>query len=112
MHQKNQKSKNNMAVLEKIRVKFGVAASIIIALGLLSFIVDPSQIISSLQSMSSKNDVGEINGKSISYNDFQADVQEMTTVSELLSGSSAQVPRHRRRQEMQLGRTLSTNISS
>ena len=79
-----------MAVLEKIRVKFGVAASIIIALGLLSFIVDPSQIISSLQSMSSKNDVGEINGKSISYNDFQADVQEMTTVSELLSGSSAQ----------------------
>ena len=42
-----------MAVLEKIRVKFGVAASIIIALGLLSFIVDPSQIISSLQSMSS-----------------------------------------------------------
>ena len=90
MHQKNQKSNNNMAVLEKIRVKFGVAASIIIALGLLSFIVDPSQIISSLQSMSSKNDVGEINGKSISYNDFQADVQEMTTVSELLSGSSAQ----------------------
>lgn len=79
-----------MAVLEKIRVKFGLAASIIIALGLLSFILDPSQIITSLQSMSSKYDVGEINGKAISYTDFQAEVQEMTTINELVSGSSAQ----------------------
>lgn len=79
-----------MAVLEKIRVKFGLAASIIIALGLLSFILDPSQIITSLQSMSSKYDVGEIDGKAISYTDFQAEVQEMTTINELVSGSSAQ----------------------
>lgn len=79
-----------MAVLEKIRVKFGLAASIIIALGLLSFIIDPSEIISAFQNMSSKYDVGEINGKTVSYNDFQAEVQEMTSINELVTGSSAQ----------------------
>lgn len=79
-----------MAVLEKIRVKFGLAASIIIALGLLSFILDPSQIITSLQSMSSKYDVGEINGKAIPYTDFQAEVQDMTTINELISGTQGQ----------------------
>lgn len=79
-----------MAVLEKIRVKFGIAASIIIALGLLSFIIDPSEIISAFQNMSSKNDVGEINGKAISYSDFQEEVENMTTINELVSGTSAQ----------------------
>jgi len=78
-----------MAVLEKIRVKFGLAASIIIALGLLSFIVSPSDIASAFQSMSSKYDVGEIGKKSISYTDFQEDVQRMTTINELVSGTSA-----------------------
>ena len=78
-----------MAVLENIRVKFGVAASIIIALGLLSFIVSPSDIASAFQSMSSKYDVGEIGKKSISYTDFQEDVQRMTTINELISGTSA-----------------------
>ena len=33
-----------MAVLEKIRVKFGLVISIIIALALLSFIIDPSTL--------------------------------------------------------------------
>lgn len=78
-----------MAVLEKIRVKFGLAASIIIALGLLSFIVSPSDIASAFQSMSSKYEVGEIGGKAISYTDFQEDVQRMTTINELISGTSA-----------------------
>lgn len=79
-----------MAVLEKIRVKFGLAASIIIALGLLSFIIDPSEIMSAFQNMSSKNDVGEINGKNVSYTDFQEEVSQMTTINEFMSGSSAQ----------------------
>ena len=78
-----------MAVLEKIRVKFGLAASIIIALGLLSFIVSPSDIASAFQSMSSKYEVGEIGGKAISYTDFQEDVQRMTTINELISGTSS-----------------------
>ena len=73
-----------MAVLEKIRVKFGLVISIIIALALLSFIIDPSTLESALNSMSSKYDVGQIAGKNISYTDFQADVDRYTTINELL----------------------------
>ena len=73
-----------MAVLEKIRVKFGLVISIIIALALLSFIIDPSTLESALNSMSSKYDVGQIAGKSISYSDFQSDVDRFTTINELL----------------------------
>ena len=79
-----------MAVLEKLRVKFGMAVSIIIALGLLSFIIDPNELISAFNGMSSKYDVGEINGKSVSYNDFQEDVQRFSTINEFMTGSSAQ----------------------
>ena len=73
-----------MAVLEKIRVKFGLAISIIIALALLSFIIDPGTLDSALNSMSSKYDVGQIAGKNISYSDFQADIDRYTTINELL----------------------------
>ncbi len=76
-----------MAVLEKIRVKFGLVISIIIALALLSFIIDPSTLESALNSMSSKYDVGQIAGKSISYSDFQADVDRYTTINELLGAT-------------------------
>ena len=77
-----------MAVLQNIRVKFGVLISIIIALALLSFIIDPTTLESALSSMSSKYDVGQINGKSISYTDFQEEVEKFSTVSEIMSGTS------------------------
>ena len=38
--------------------------------------------------MSSKYDVGEIDGKSISYTDFQSDVDRFTVINEIVSGSS------------------------
>ncbi len=76
-----------MAVLEKIRVKFGLAISIIIALALLSFIIDPGTLDSALNTMSSKYDVGQIAGKKISYSDFQADIDRYTTINELLGAS-------------------------
>ena len=79
-----------MAVLEKIRVKFGLAISIIIALALLSFIIDPSTLESALNSMSSKYDVGQIAGKSISYSDFQSDVDRYTTINELLGADRSE----------------------
>ena len=79
-----------MAVLEKIRVKFGLAISIIIALALLSFIIDPSTLESALNSMSSKYDVGQIAGKSISYSDFQSDVDRYTTINELLGAERSE----------------------
>ena len=71
-----------MAVLETIRVKFGILISVLIAIALLSFIVDFGTI-QSLSSTSSKYDVGEIDGKSISYTDFQAEIEKITTISEM-----------------------------
>ena len=79
-----------MAVLETIRVKLGILITVLIAVALLSFIIDPSTLQSVSSSMSSKYDVGEIDGKSISYNDFQAEVEKFTTINEIMSGSSTQ----------------------
>ena len=79
-----------MAVLETIRVKLGIFITVLIAVALLSFIIDPSTLQSVSSSMSSKYDVGEINGKSVSYNDFQAEVEKFTTINEIMSGSSVQ----------------------
>jgi len=79
-----------MAVLEKIRVKFGLAISIIIALALLSFIIDPGTLQTVAQTMSEKFDVGSIGGKNISYTDFQADVERYTAINEIITGSSVQ----------------------
>ncbi|MCR5519651.1 MAG: SurA N-terminal domain-containing protein [Bacteroidales bacterium] len=79
-----------MAVLEKIRVKFGLAISIIIALALLSFIIDPTTLESALHSMSSKYDVGQIAGKAVPYTDFLEDVERYTQINEIITGSSVQ----------------------
>ncbi len=79
-----------MAALETIRVKFGVFITVLIALALLSFIIDPTTLQSVTSSMSSKYDVGEIDGKSISYTDYQADVEKFTAINEIMTGSSAQ----------------------
>jgi len=76
-----------MAVLETIRVKLGILITVLIAVALLSFIIDPSTL-QSVASSSSKYDVGEIDGKSISYVDFQADVDRLTTINEIVTGSS------------------------
>ena len=77
-----------MAVLDKIRTKFGLAASIIIALGLLSFIVSPDDLIQAFNNMSSKYDVGQIGGKTISYTDFQEEVDRFTAINDMTSGSA------------------------
>jgi len=77
-----------MAVLQKIRVKFGLAISIIIALALLSFIIDPSTLESALNSMSSKYDVGVIDGNAISYTDFKEEEDKYTLIHEIMTGST------------------------
>ena len=79
-----------MAVLETIRVKFGIVITALIAVALLSFIIDPTTLQSVSASMSSKYDVGKIDGKSVSYTDFQAEVDKFTTINEITTGSSAQ----------------------
>ena len=79
-----------MAALETIRVKFGVVITVLIAVALLSFIIDPTTLQSVSSSMSSKYDVGEIDGKSISYTDYQADVEKFTAINEVMTGASAE----------------------
>lgn len=78
-----------MAVLEKIRVKLGVLITVLIAVALLSFIIDPSTLDMTLRSFSSKYDVGEIDGKSIKYEDFNERVEYYKNIYTLTSGSQA-----------------------
>jgi peptidyl-prolyl cis-trans isomerase D len=77
-----------MAVLEKLR-GWGIVLSILVALPLLLFIIDPSQIIQTVQSVSSKYDVGKIGGKSVSYTDYQEKVEQFSRINELMTGTSS-----------------------
>ena len=78
-----------MAALETIRTKFGIGASLIIAFGLLLFLVNPSDIIQTIQSASSKYDVGKIGSKKVSYTDFEQEAKKFSTVREALTGQSS-----------------------
>lgn len=73
-----------MAVLEKIRVKFGILITVLVAVALLSFIVDPTTIQNAVQMFSSDNNVGEMNGNSISYREFYEKVDHQTKLLESL----------------------------
>ena len=77
-----------MAVLEKIRVKMGAFITVIIALALLSFIIDPSTLESTMSMFSSKYDVGEINGEAISYQDYQKKVDYFNQIYQMTNGSA------------------------
>lgn len=78
-----------MAVLEKIRVKLGILITVLIAVALLSFIIDPSTLEMTLRSLSSKYDVGRIDGRSIRYEDYQEKVEYYKNIYSLTSGSQA-----------------------
>lgn len=77
-----------MAVLEKIRVKFGILITVLVAVALLSFIIDPQTLQSAAQMISSENVVGEMNGKKIGYKDFYEKVDYYTNLSEMLGQSA------------------------
>lgn len=69
-----------MAVLETIRVKFGIVITVLIAIALLSFIIDPTSIQSVVGSKDAKQTVGEINGKKISYIDFSEEYERVSSI--------------------------------
>ena len=77
-----------MAVLEKIRVKFGILITVLVALALLSFILDPQTLRSAADRFSSDNKVGSMNGKSISYREFYEELNNITEVAKLGSRAS------------------------
>ena len=83
-----------MAVLEKIRVKMGAFITVIIAVALLSFIIDPSTLESTISMFSSKYDVGEINGESISYQDFQKKVDYFNQIYQMTKGNASDDQAH------------------
>ena len=65
-----------MAVLEKIRVKLGVLITVLIAVALLSFIIDPGTL-------------DKIDGKKVRYNEFQKEVDYYTNIYTLTTGSQS-----------------------
>lgn len=73
-----------MAVLEKIRVKFGILISILVALALLSFILDPQTLRSAMDMMSSENKVGQMDGESVSYKEFYEEYDHYQKVAEIM----------------------------
>ena len=77
-----------MAVLENIRVKLGVFITILIALSLLSFIVDPSTLSTTFQRLSADNKVGSMNGKNITYQEYYTAVEQNKNLFESLYGQS------------------------
>ena len=77
-----------MAVLETIRVKFGIVITVLIAVALLSFIIDPQTLQQVWYSVSSKSDVGVIDTKSVSYDEFQKEVEKYDLINEISTGSS------------------------
>ncbi|MCI2081905.1 MAG: SurA N-terminal domain-containing protein [Bacteroidales bacterium] len=78
-----------MAVLQNIRVKFGVLITILIALALLSFIIDPDTLRQAMSSMSSKNDVGKMNGEKISYREFQEKADYFSKIQQNIFGKTS-----------------------
>jgi len=76
-----------MAVLEKIRVKFGILITVLVALALLSFILDPSTLRNFAQMASNDNKVGEMAGKNISYKSFYEEFDHFSKLAEM-SGQS------------------------
>ena len=78
-----------MALLEQIRVKMGWLITALIAVALLSFILDPSTLSSAMSVFSSKYDVGEINGEGIPYQEYQQKVDYFSQIFQMTNGSSA-----------------------
>ena len=60
-----------MAVLETIRVKFGILITVLIAVALLSFIIDPSSLsLFSSNAEAQELEVASVNGKGVTYTEF------------------------------------------
>ena len=78
-----------MAVLEKIRVRFGVFITVLIGIALISFVVDVNTLQSVISMFSSRYDAGSVAGKSISYQDYQKKVDYYSAINQLVIGSNS-----------------------
>jgi peptidyl-prolyl cis-trans isomerase D len=78
-----------MAVLEKIRVRFGVFITVLIGLALISFVIDVNTLQSVISMFSSRYDVGAVAGKSISYQDYQKKVDYYSAINQMVIGANS-----------------------
>ncbi|MDR0738041.1 MAG: SurA N-terminal domain-containing protein [Prevotellaceae bacterium] len=78
-----------MAVLEKIRVRFGVFITALIGLALISFVIDVNTLQTVISMFSSRYDVGAVAGKSISYQDYQKKVDYYSAVNQMIIGANS-----------------------
>ena len=83
-----------MAVLETIRTKIGWLIIALIAFSLLSFIVDFNSLSSAFNATSSKYSVGKIDGKKVSYKEFQEQVEYQTSIAEMVNGTVSSDEEH------------------
>ena len=83
-----------MAVLEKIRVKFGILITVLVALALLSFILDPQTLRSAADRFSSDNKVGSMNGKSVSYKTFYDQLNTYTEIAKMMGQNPSSEEQH------------------
>ncbi|MFI3262161.1 MAG: SurA N-terminal domain-containing protein [Rikenellaceae bacterium] len=78
-----------MAALNTLRTKGGVVVAVVIAISLLAFLLGDLTSNGNSLFNSSKMSVGEINGKSISYNDYLEKVNYLTEVQRIISGQES-----------------------
>ncbi len=69
-----------MATLEKIRSRMGVLLAVIIGLSLLMFVLDDFIRSGNSLFQQNQNDAGSINGQSISYPEFDAEVEKLAAI--------------------------------
>ncbi|MDR2928946.1 MAG: SurA N-terminal domain-containing protein [Cytophagaceae bacterium] len=77
-----------MATLEKIRSKGGIIVAVVIFVALLAFILTDLLTSGRSLTMSSQAEVANINGKSVSINEFQAMTTEMEEFNRMNSGQA------------------------
>jgi peptidyl-prolyl cis-trans isomerase D len=78
-----------MAVLEKIRVRFGIFITVLIGIALISFVVDVNTLQTVISMFSSRYDAGSVAGKAISYQDYQKKVDYYSAINQLVIGSNS-----------------------
>ena len=66
----------------------GIFITVLIAIALISFIVDPGTLQSAMSMFSSKNDVGEMNGQTITYMEYSKKLETMGNLQQALTGAS------------------------
>ena len=89
---------------------WGIVLSILVAIPLLMFVIDPSQVMQTIQSTSSKYDVGKIGSQRVSYTEFQGEAERFTKIGEMLSGVSAGEQQQKQAREAAWQNLLDRNL--